>query len=219
MERATNLVGSPTRCSALVLRPHSQQLPTRLFEPAQIPSWTHRTTLCCVYLIDMWCRVYRSEFQHLHMLQTRGQQTLMISVITVLHVCRGSAFHRIRQLLPDAITFGGNRQIYTGYSSPVHQNLVIYQGVRCLGKVYGIRGDGRLIRALFGRGDGCVPRGRPPITWTKYVCGDLLYLSELHGVFGTYIGCWSMCKGSKLNERHPQGGQDIYQVSGLETCI
>jgi hypothetical protein len=44
---------------------------------------------------------------------------------------------------------------------------------------------------------GRAPRGRPPKTWIEYVREDLVHLSELHGVFGTYMNWWLQCKDRK----------------------
>jgi hypothetical protein len=36
-----------------------------------------------------------------------------------------------------------------------------------------------------------------PKTWIEYVREDLVHLSELHGVFGTYMNWWLQCKDRK----------------------
>lgn len=45
------------------------------------------------------------------------------------------------------------------------------------------------IRALYGGTDRRVSQGRTPMTWIEYVLQDLHYLSALHGVGHTLIGC------------------------------
>jgi hypothetical protein len=58
--------------------------------------------------------------------------------------------------------------------------------------------DDRLpLRTLFGRLGGRTPRGRPPKIWIENVREDLLHLSGLHGVFGTYINWWVRCQDTK----------------------
>jgi hypothetical protein len=76
-------------------------------------------------------------------------------------------------------------------------NLVSYHRLRWLGKVCRMTDDRLPLRTLFGRIGGRAPRGRPPKTWIEYVREDLVQLSELHGVFGTYMNWWLECKDTK----------------------
>jgi hypothetical protein len=80
---------------------------------------------------------------------------------------------------------------------PSIQNLISYHRLRWLGKVCRMNDDRLPLRTIFGRSGGRTPGGRPPKTWRKNVREDLLHLSELYGVFGTYINWWVRCKGSK----------------------
>jgi hypothetical protein len=73
---------------------------------------------------------------------------------------------------------------------PSTGNLIGYQRLRWLGKVRRMTGDRLPLRTLFGRIGGRAPRGRPPKTWIEYVRENLVHLSELHGVSGTYVK-WS----------------------------
>jgi hypothetical protein len=60
-----------------------------------------------------------------------------------------------------------------------------------------MKNDRLPLRTLFGMIGGRTARGPPPKTWIEKVREDLLHLSELHGVFGTYINWWVRCKDRK----------------------
>ncbi len=77
------------------------------------------------------------------------------------------------------------------------KTLITYHRLRWLGKVCRMTDDRLPLRTFFGRIGGRAPRGRPPKTWIEYVREDLVQLSELHGVFGTYMDWWLQCKDRK----------------------
>jgi hypothetical protein len=75
--------------------------------------------------------------------------------------------------------------------------LISCHRLRWLGKVCRMTDDRLPLRTLSARVGGRAPRGCPPITWIGSVREDLVHLSELHGVFGTYMNCWLQCKDRK----------------------
>ena len=80
---------------------------------------------------------------------------------------------------------------------PSIKNLIAYHRLRWLGKVCRMNDDRLPVKTLFGRIGGRGPRGRPPKTWIEYTRDDLLHLSELHGVAGTFMNWWLRCKDWK----------------------
>jgi hypothetical protein len=70
-------------------------------------------------------------------------------------------------------------------------------GLRWLGKICRMTDDRLPLRTLIGRIGGRAPRGRPPKTWIEYGREDLVHLSEVHGVFRTYMNWWLQCKDRK----------------------
>jgi hypothetical protein len=64
-------------------------------------------------------------------------------------------------------------------------------------------GDRLPVRTLFGRFGEHPPPGRPPGTWIQYRRADLFHLSEWHGVYGTNMNWWLVCKDS-LDKSYPQ---------------
>ncbi len=95
---------------------------------------------------------------------------------------------------PDSTPYA---EIWRHCEMPPIGTLISYHRLRWLGKVCRMTDDRLPLRTLFGRVGGRAPRGRPPKTWIEYVREDLVHLSELHGVFGTYMNWWSQCKDRK----------------------
>ncbi len=77
-------------------------------------------------------------------------------------------------------------------------NLITYHRLRWLGKVCRMNPDRLPVKTLFRRINGRGPRGRPHKTWIEYTRDDLIRLSELLGVRGTYINWWVRCKDRKV---------------------
>jgi hypothetical protein len=59
-----------------------------------------------------------------------------------------------------------------------------------------------------------------PQSWLENVRDDLSCLSEVHGILGTYIDWWRLCRDrNEWSKKDSRGGCDSHQVLGLKTCI